>query len=451
MLITPRFFSPISLTIALAAGVVPVAAQQGAASLRAGPMVGPAEMREVTLWAQTTRPARVRVVYWDSLAPTRRFTTAEVTTAPATAYTAHLVADSVEPGRTYGYELRIDGVAVPRPYPLRFATPPLWQWRTDPPTFRMALASCFYVNDPAFDRPGTPYGSDYGILGALAAAKPDLMVWLGDNTYLREADWSSRRGILHRYTHTRALPELQAALASMSHYATWDDHDFGPNDADASYRDTPLTREAFDLFWPSGRRGVDGGSGVTSTFEWADVQVFLLDNRSYRTANGRLTGTPAMLGERQVAWLINALRASRAAFKLVAVGGQVLNSAPLFENYVNLAAGERERLLRAIQAERIPGVVFLSGDKHWTELNRMERTGAYPLFELTVSSLTAGVSKGFEREMNQYRIPETLLAEHNFGILEFSGPRTDRVMTIRIHDAAGAERWSRQIKASELR
>jgi alkaline phosphatase D len=35
--------------------------------------------------------------------------------------------------------------------------------------------------------------------------------------------------------------------------------------------------------------------------------------------------------------------------------------------------------------------------------------------------------------------------------MEVSGPRTDRVLTIRVLDAAGKERWTRQIKASELK
>ena len=44
---------------------------------------------------------------------------------------------------------------------------------------------------------------------AMHAQRPDLMLWLGDNTYLREVDWYTRTGFIHRYTHTRSLPELQ--------------------------------------------------------------------------------------------------------------------------------------------------------------------------------------------------------------------------------------------------
>lgn len=413
-------------------------------------MVGATEMREVRLWAQTTRPAVVQVVYWDSLTPGKRYTTNSVRTDAPTAHVATLIADSVQPGITYHYELRIDRVVVPRPYPTRFRTPTLWQYRTDPPSLRIALGSCFYVNDPPYDRPGTPYGSDYHILTSISATRPDVMLWLGDNTYLREADWYTRTGIFHRYSHTRAVPELQPLLAAMTNYATWDDHDFGPNDSDASFRQRHVTREAFGLFWPSSRYGADGGGGVASTFEWQDVQVFLTDNRWYRNAQGRVTGAGRYLGETQIEWLIDALRASRAPFKFVVVGGQVINTSVTFENYATYGE-ERAHLLARITAEKIPGVIFLSGDKHWTELSMMPRDGTYPLYDLTVSSLTAGTSRGWENETNAHRVDGTILQAHNFGLLDVSGPRTDRVLTIRILDADGAERWTRTIAASELR
>lgn len=423
---------------------------QAAHVLRSGPMVGAAEMREVRLWAQTTRPALVQIVYWDSAAPVKRFRTAAVRTEARSAFTAHLLADSVRPGITYRYELRIDGVAVPRPYPLRFRTPSLWQYRSDPPPIRIALGSCFYVNEPEFDRPGTPYGSDYGIMTTIAAQHPDIMLWLGDNTYMREADWYTRTGMLHRYSHTRALPELQPLLAATSHYAMWDDHDYGPNDSDHSFRERFLSREVFDLFWPTARPGADGGGGITSTFEWQDVQFFLTDNRWYRNGQDRKTGAKAYLGAAQIEWLIDALHASRAPFKFVAIGGQTVNNSVTFENYATYAE-ERKHLLERIAAENIPGVIFLSGDKHWTELSRMPRDGTYPLYDLTVSSLTAGTSSGWKGEKNDYRVEGTVLQEHNFGILEVTGPRGDRVLTIRILDKDGKERWTRRIAASELK
>ncbi len=42
-----------------------------------------------------------------------------------------------------------------------------------------------------------------------------------------------------------------------------------------------------------------------------------------------------------------------------------------------------------------------------------------------------------------------VVGKHNFSTLEFSGPRTARVLTIRVFDAEGVQLWQREIKAGE--
>ena len=117
------------------------------------------------------------------------------------------------------------------------------------------------------------------------------------------------------------------------------------------------------------------------------MQVFLTDNRWYRNAQDRLTGARSYLGDAQIEWLIDALKSSPAPFKFVVVGGQVLNTAVSFENYATYGE-ERARLLDRITTERIPGVLFLRGDKHWTELSRMPRR-AHTLFTTHRFALTS--------------------------------------------------------------
>jgi alkaline phosphatase D len=418
--------------------------------LQSGPMVGYADMREVLLWVQTNEAATVEFQYYEESAPDRRFETEEFRTNKKTAFTAKLIADQVEPGKKYKYELFINGAKVERPYPMRFQTQPLWQWRTEPPAFKIAVGSCFYVNDSPYDRPGEPYGGDYQTITSLYEKKPDVMLWLGDNTYLREPDWYTRTGIFYRYTHTRSLPELQPLLASTHHYATWDDHDFGPNNSDRSFGMKHMTLEAFRLFWGNPHFGVDGKPGTTFTFQWADVQFFMLDNRYYRTPNNRKTGERTMLGEHQLQWLIDALVASNAPFKFVAIGGQVLNPVFRFEKYT-MFAGERDRLLKNIEEEGITGVVFLSGDIHRTELTRLNRRGTYPLYEITSSPLTAGTYPAARNEPNYLRVEGTAVNERNFVILDFFGPRTDRAMQVLCYNKDGKQKWTQTIKAKDLK
>lgn len=432
-----------ALLLVLLAG--PGAAQE----IRSGPMVGFSAMREALLWVQTTGPAEVRFRWWDLEDPAERGETAPVAARAEEAHVAETVVAGLEPGRRYGYEVVVDGEVAPREWPLEFQTQALWQWRTDPPAFRIAVGSCFYVNEPVYDRPGDPYGADPRILTGILGTDPDAMVWLGDNVYLREVDWDTREGILHRYSHTRALPELQPLLGSVHHYATWDDHDYGPNNADRSYWAKHLTREAFDLFWGNPPFGGHGLGGVTNTFQWGDVQFFLLDDRWDRTPERRESGERTILGDAQLEWLIDALAYSRAPFKIVAVGGQVLNPAAVYENWSTYPEA-LDRLLAAIHRERIEGVIFLTGDRHHTELTRMERPGAYPLHDLTVSPLTAGISSMTD-EPNTMRVEGTLVQAHNFATLDFSGPRTDRSLEIAVRDADGGVLWTRTIRAAELR
>jgi alkaline phosphatase D len=421
-------------------------------TLRSGPMIGATDMREVKLWAQTTGPARVQVAYWDSVAPRVRHTTAEVTTRRDSAYVANLVADEVEAGHSYRYQVLVNGRVIARPYPLRFRTSPLWVYHTDPPPFTLLTGSCFYVREAGTDRPGSTYGEGAETIARSMSVHPgDAMLWLGDNAYLREVDWNSWTGILRRWTHTRSFPELQPFLTAMPHYAIWDDHDFGPNDSDRGWWGKTMTRAGFRLFWPNPGKGLpELGGAITTGFSYGDVEVFMLDDRWFRAPDTRKTGTRPYFGDEQIQWFIDALASSRATFKIVAVGGQVLNPAAVFENY-STYPDERQRFLDLIAQEKVPGVLFLSGDRHHTELTRLERPGTYPLYDLTVSPISAAVSPPPADEANTGRVDGTLVNARNFAALEFRGPREDRVLTLRVFDENNKELWSRAIRASELR
>jgi alkaline phosphatase D len=345
------------------------------------------------------------------------------------------------PGTTYEYRIREAGQAIDAG-PYSFTTQPLWKYRTDPPSFSIALGSCTYVNEPAYDRPGKAFGGNYGIFDAIANKKPDLMLWLGDNVYLREPDWGSRSGYLHRYTHFRSAPELQRLLQTTKHYATWDDHDFGPNDSNGSWVHAPIAKEAFALFWANPTFGVPGVEGITTAFSHVDVDFFLLDDRSFRTPSDLVTAPTLLLGEAQLDWLIQALKYSDAPFKLVAVGTQVLNSEAVFENHATFPT-ERNALLQRIEQEGIRGVVFLTGDRHFSELSTLALADGRKLHDLTVSPLTAGVYK--PKESNALQVEGTLVSAHNFATLSFDGAKGQRTMTIRVFDAEGALLWERTI------
>lgn len=90
-------------------------------------MLGYVDMREALLWVQTRQAATVYFEYWDVEAPATRLATDKVRTEKQTGFTAKCIADQLEPGKTYGYQLRINGKKVNLPYATRFKTQPLWQ------------------------------------------------------------------------------------------------------------------------------------------------------------------------------------------------------------------------------------------------------------------------------------------------------------------------------------
>ena len=418
--------------------------------INSGPMVGYSTMQEVLLWVQTEERANVHFEYYEIDNPKVKFSTDKIETEKKNGYVAKLIADQVIPGKKYKYEVYINNYKIDRNYAMEFQTQELWKWRTDPPDVKFVIGSCSYINEPKFDRPGKPYGSNFEIFNSINKKNPDFMLWLGDNTYLREPDWNSRTGFIKRYSHTRAFPELQPLLASTHHYATWDDHDYGPNNSDGSFWLKETASEIFKLFWGNPNYNLTGKGGITGFFQWSDLDFFLLDNRYHRTANNNLTGNRQMLGKDQIDWLINALSFSQASFKFVAVGGQVISNGAVYENYATYP-DERKYLLDKIREAKIEGVIFLDGDRHHTILSKMQETkNVYPLYDLTCSSLTAGVNNDNE-PYNSFKLEETFVNVNNFGMLNVTGPTNDRELTIQIFDKDGKELWIKSIKANDLK
>ena len=436
------------IRLTLLALLLPVLAQ---AQLRSGPMLGYNTMREVAVWVQTDDAVEAQLRYWPTADVTDIHYSASAKTSPETAFCATLIADSLSEGTRYEYQVLLDGVALRTGEALTFETQKLWAYRTDPPEFTMAMGSCYYANEPAYDRPGKGYGGAYEIFRSIDSLSPDLMLWLGDNIYLRPGDFQSRSGVLHRYSHSRAIPELQPLLRNAHHYAIWDDHDYGPNDSDRSFVHKGITRDAFDLFWanpPTQHPALAPGNGTA--FRYNDAEFFLLDNRTFRAPNDCQTCEEMpLIGDAQVDWLIESLVGSRASFKFVLVGGQLVSNAKKFENWARSHSEERQRIIDRIAAEGIDNVVFLTGDRHHTELSQMTLEGPEGdllLTDFTVSPLTSGATDRNEDEGNVHRVDGTFVGERNFGTITMSGPFRARVATLRIYDSGGKLLWERSLR-----
>ncbi len=414
--------------------------------LQSGPMVGYSEMKEVMLWVQTKSQADVQIKYINKNDKTDTHWTNKVKTEKAHAYTAHLLADELEPGREYSYELYINKKLVKLPYKTEFKSLPLWKWRGDAPDFSFITGSCAYISEEQYDRPGKPYGGDYQIFESMAKTKGDFMLWLGDNTYYREPDWNSKTGMMYRYTHTRSLPEMQALLASKHNYAIWDDHDYGPNDSDKSFPHKNTSFEVFKDFWANPTYGVGDIKGAITYFNWNDCDFYLLDNRWYRDANDLKRENKTMIGKEQLEWLKNALTTSHASFKFIVIGGQFLNTSGLFESYsANGFSQERNEIIEFIQNQGVYNVVFLTGDRHHSEVDVLKRVNRPTIYDLTISPLTSSPAGIWKGEVNALRVEGSLKNERNYAQINITGDRKNRKLNVIYYNSNGEEIYKYEI------
>ncbi|HMP93271.1 MAG TPA: alkaline phosphatase D family protein, partial [Phnomibacter sp.] len=328
------------------------------------------------------------------------------------------------------------------------------------PDVTFLAGSCNYVNEPPFDRPGKPYGLDSSIYQSMAAEKADLMLWLGDNWYTREIDYANRYGLWYRALHDRAAPILQPLLANTPNLAIWDDHDFGPNDYAFSYIHKEESRKVFNALWLNPSSGHQN-QGIYTRYQLADVDFFLMDDRWWRSfdemadsINGQPNPDKLMWGKQQLAWLKEELRISQRNrfinFRVIATGSQVLNPVSPWDRMRAFPA-EYFDFINFLREEKIEGIVFLTGDRHHSEIIKVQEPGLYPLYDVTSSPLTSGthVFDGPEKD-NPYRVVGVDRFQ-NYARIQVTGPRNGRKLHIAFKGLKGEVLAEYAIEAAILK
>jgi alkaline phosphatase D len=318
-------------------------------------------------------------------------------------------------------------------------------------------------------------GKEQPIWQAILASRPDLFVFLGDNVYGDTRDMAVLRA---KYAQLAAQPGFEALRAAVPVAATWDDHDYGEDDAGAEFPAKQASREVFLEFWDvpadSPRRARDG---VYTSHVFGPpgqrVQLILLDLRYNRTPLVRGDRSPSsykrwawarhrqglevpgpyvrnadpratMLGERQWQWLAQQLEVP-ADVRLIGSSLQVLADFPGWEAW-SLFARDQQRLIELVREKRARGVVFLSGDTHYAELSSLDVNVPYRLWDLTSSGLTE-VWPAATPNVN--RVSE-VVREPNFGLVEIDWQGADTQVQLSIVDGAGKRRIERTLRLAEL-
>ena len=410
-------------------------------------MHGYADVTSALLWVMADSAGPIAISWQPEGQATERQLTLEATAASGNVVLARLT--GLVPGKAFPYRVSGDGDSRSG----TLIAQPAWSKAEDARDLAIAFGSCFFLADANPIWGGQEYGGGFGIFDAIAAMKPDLMLWMGDNHYFQKPDEFDPSSMAMRYQRQRTFPPLQKLLTAAPHLAIWDDHDYGPNDADASYVMKGDSLQLFRRFWANPSYGLPDVPGIFGHARWGDVEFFLLDDRWYRSANDARDGPDkTMFGAQQLAWLRNALIRSRAPFKLVVNGSQLWNRVNRFEGW-NHFATEQRAFSDWLLAQRIDGVVFLSGDRHFSELLKINRPGAYPLYEFTSSPLTSRpwANPDAAEQQNGDVVPGTLIGKRQFGMLRVTGPGTDRVLALESYDEAGNRLWRNEIRARDLR
>ncbi len=279
---------------------------------------------------------------------------------------------------------------------------------------------------------------DQPVLDRIAAERSDVFLFIGDNVYcdLNRVVPESYEDMKRAWDALAVKPRWQRFSRAQPVLATWDDHDFGLNDAGKEWLETEAGSHAKGLFLDffgepldSPRRQREGIYDATVVGpEGRRVQLILLDTRSFRT---ELTRNPAgrpeglgpyianadtsgeLLGEDQWQWLKAQLE-QPADLRILASSIQVVADEHGWETWGNFPH-ERDRLYRLIDDTNASGLIVISGDRHLMEISK-DDAGPYPIYDFTSSGLNWDNKPRAVTEPNTHRLGEPL-RQINYGVI----------------------------------
>ncbi len=294
---------------------------------------------------------------------------------------------------------------------------------------RIAFGSCNHQSAPQH------------MWAEIAKQSPQAFLFIGDNVYGdngwdADADLDSLR---RAYELQASHPEFRDFRARIPMLVTWDDHDYGLNDAGGRFPFKAWAEEIFNTFWGvTGEARARPGVYESHMFgaEGNRVQIIMLDTRYFRSDFKRMAWSreraplgvylpnddPAatVLGDEQWRWL-EAELAKPADLRIVVSSTQVLTTAHQFEGWTNFPL-ERARLLKMLEGRSPSGLVILSGDRHSGAIYKDTAPGGTEeMWEFTSSSLNLAFSNDVEaatrREPDPRRVTPFFGIE-NYGLVD---------------------------------
>ena len=287
------------------------------------------------------------------------------------------------------------------------------------PVTRLACGSCY-----------KPTSKNAAVWETITKTKPQLFLFMGDNVYADTEDMDKMKASYAKLLNNTSYQEFTKVHKILP---TWDDHDYGKNDAGVEY---PMKKESQQIFLDTFGFKTDHPArkqaGIYHSYfqgpEGQRLQVINLDTRYHRSAlerkkiGKRKSYVPStnpdatMLGSKQWKWLETELN-KQADLRIIVSSIQVITEDHRFEKWANIPT-ERKKFFALLKSTNAKNVVLLSGDRHLAELAviKPEESGLdHDLVEMTSSGMTHA---GAWSDKNRHRVEGSYFKGKNFGTID---------------------------------
>ncbi|MGB0455134.1 MAG: alkaline phosphatase D family protein [Bacteriovoracaceae bacterium] len=272
-------------------------------------------------------------------------------------------------------------------------------------------------------------------------SNPEAIFLIGDNVYAdRVKGEAIREGVgeatlWERYADHRNLLSVFFSSKLIPIYAVWDDHDYGINNGDRYFVHKAEAHFVFDSFYSQKSNTLlKEAHGVGSHLKIRGQNFYFLDNRSFRDPAEDKSG--GHFGDEQEKWLFSSLKKNRETSWLIS-GDQFFGAYHRFESYEGQHGKSFDNFLSNIKKTK-RRVFFLSGDRHSSELMKIEKEKlGFETYELTTSPIHSKVYPGGFKKFSNPRQIVGVDDQVNYAIVTSQTLPKDWKVSVKLYGKTG--------------
>jgi alkaline phosphatase D len=278
----------------------------------------------------------------------------------------------------------------------------------------------------------------------------DVNFMIGDNVYADRLDdgkavTADPDQLWMRYIQTwDRLYFYHSANLSPTYYL-WDDHDYGKNDGGSEFKHKEKSLDIFWTFHPG--RNLEGSFkktlGAGSILTAFDQDFMFIDGRYFREGK-----KGSRWGAAQTKLVLSNVKKSKAKIVWLIQGDQFFGAYHPFESFEKDHPEDFAKLLSELKNIG-KKIIFVSGDRHLTEIMKIEKEQlGYSTYEITSSGMHAKVfPNSFEKHPNP-RGELGASGVFNFTVLELNKKKL-KDLKVKV-TSYGAKNWTHYSKEIDL-